>query len=61
MVVPWDPNEDQWGLVPWATVTPSPYTETQFKYFKISDSESDDEPGRVQWSHLEPESSFDEE
>lgn len=60
--LPWDPYQDAWGLVPWVEVSPAPYSGTQFKYFKISDSDSEgEEPGRVQWTLLEPESSFDEE
>jgi len=63
---PWDPHEDQYGLSPWTPIrVPVPFSKTEFKIFKLSDSDSDDEPRMfeaVQWSVLIPdESDFEEE
>ena len=57
---PWDPYEDAWGLVPWTRLEPVPFQKTEFKFFKISDSDEEgSEPDR--YAPLEPESSFDDE
>ena len=62
---PWDPHEDQYGITPWAPIrVPVPFSKTEFKIFKISDSDSDDEPRMfegVQWSVIPDESDFEEE
>jgi G:T-mismatch repair DNA endonuclease (very short patch repair protein) len=56
---PWDPHD----CAPWA---PVPFSKTEFKIFKILDSEEDeeDEPmfERVRWATIIPdESDFEEE
>lgn len=63
---PWDPHEDQYGWTPWVPIrVPVPFSKTEFKIFKISDSDTDDESKmfeRVQWSViLQDESDFEEE
>jgi hypothetical protein len=43
---------------------PVPFSKTEFKIFKLSDSDSDDEPRMfeaVQWSVIPDESDFEEE
>jgi hypothetical protein len=54
---PWDPND----CVQWA---PVPFSKTEFKIFKISDSDvEEDAPmfDKVQWSALPDESDFEDE
>ena len=57
---PWDP----WDHAPWAPIKdPVPFSKTEFKIFKLSDSE-DEEPmfDKVHWSVIVPdESDFEEE
>lgn len=58
---PWSP----WDYAPWAPIKdPVPFSKTEFKIFKISDSESEDDPGlgaHVHWSTIPDESDFEEE
>ena len=59
---PWDP----WDHAPWAPIKdPVPFSKTEFKIFKLSDSDEDEEPRMfkgVQWSVIAlEESDFEEE
>ena len=57
---PWDP----WDHAPWAPIKdPVPFSKTEFKIFKISDSDEDEGPvfDRVHWSTIPDESDFEEE
>jgi hypothetical protein len=62
---PWDPHEDQYGCTPWTPIKdPVPFSKTEFKIFKLSDSDTDDDGrmfDRVQWSTIPDESDFEEE
>lgn len=57
---PWDP----WDHAPWTPIKePAPFSKTEFKIFKISDSDEDDSPmfDRVHWSAILDESDFEDE
>jgi hypothetical protein len=59
---PWDPHD----CAPWVPIQdPVPFSKTEFKIFKILDSEEDeeDEPmfDKVRWSAIPDESDFEEE
>jgi hypothetical protein len=58
---PWDPHES----APWVDIrVPVPFSKTEFKIFKISDSDTEsDAPmfDRVQWSAIPDESDFEDE
>lgn len=59
---PWDPHD----CAPWVPIRdPVPFSKTEFKIFKLSDSEGEEDApmfDRVKWASLGPdESDFDEE
>jgi hypothetical protein len=59
---PWDPHD----CAPWVPIKdPVPFSKTEFKIFKILDSEEDeeDEPmfDKVRWAAIPDESDFEEE
>lgn len=57
---PWDP----WDHAPWTPIKePVPFSKTEFKIFKISDSDEDEGPmfDRVHWSAIPDESDFEDE